>query len=127
MKWIKKGLIFRPDGTINWMTTHAAVPFADRIGGDIFRVYFCGRDQSNRAQVGYFEIDITCPEEIIYLHDRPVIDLGPLGAFDDSGAVGSWLVNAGGRKYYYYSGMMLGATVPFYFYLGLAISEDNGR
>jgi len=127
MKWIKKGLIFRPDGTTPWMATHAAVPFADRIDGDIFRVYFCARDRSNRAQVGYFEIDITRPEEIIYVHDTPVIGLGPLGAFDDNGAIGSWLVNVNGRKYYYYSGMMLGITVPFYFYLGLAISEDGGR
>lgn len=128
MKWVKKGLIFAPDGKSDWMATHAAVPFADRIGEDRFRIYFCGRDEQNRAQVGYFEIDIKRPREIIYLHADPVIGLGPLGAYDDNGAVSSWLVNAiDGRKYFYYSGMMLGVTVPFYFYLGLAISDDDGR
>jgi hypothetical protein len=127
MSWIKKGLVFTPHAQSDWMITHAAVPFADWIGDDRFRVYFSGRDERNRAEVGYFEIDIKSPEQIIYLHNEPVIALGPLGAYDDSGAIGSWIVNVAGRKYFYYSGMTLGVTVPFYFYLGLAISEDNGR
>jgi hypothetical protein len=127
MNWVKKGLIFVPHRKSDWMVTHAAVPFADRIGEDIFRVYFCSRDERNRAQVGYFDIDITRPEEIVYLHDRPVIGLGSLGTYDDSGAISSWIVNVGKQKYCYYSGMTLGVTVPFYFYLGVAISEDGGR
>jgi hypothetical protein len=127
MNWVKKGVIFVPQLESDWMVTHAAVPFADRIGEDTFRVYFCSRDAKNRAQVGYFDIDITRPEEIVYLHDRPVIGLGSLGAYDDSGAISSWIVNVGKQKYCYYSGMTLGVTVPFYFYLGVAISEDGGR
>jgi hypothetical protein len=127
MKWIKKGVIFSPDRKSDWMTTHAAVPFADRIGEDLFRVYFCARDRHQRAQVGYFEVDITRPQQIMYLHEAPVIGFGPLGAYDDSGAIISWIVNVGEQKYCYYSGMTLGVTVPFYFYLGMAISEDGGR
>jgi len=120
-------VIFSPHEKSDWMVTHAAVPFADRIGEDTFRVYFCARDQQQRAQVGYFEIDITRPELILYLHEKPVIGLGPLGAYDDSGAISSWIVNLGEQKYCYYSGMTLGVTVPFYFYLGVAISRDGGR
>ena len=127
MNWVKKGLIFAPDGQSDWMVTHAAVPFADKLDDDIFRVYFCSRDERNRAQVGYFEIDITRPEEILYVHDRPVIGLGPLGSYDDAGAISSWIVNVGQKKYCYYSGMTLGVSVPFYFYLGMALSEDGGR
>src|SRR5689334_22017428 len=115
MAWIKKGLIFALDGKSDWMVTHAAVPFADIVDEDIVRVYFCSRDRANRAQVGYLEIDITRPQEIIYLHDRPVIGLGRLGSFDDSGAISSWIVSVDGKKYCYYSGMTLGVTVPFYF------------
>jgi len=127
MKWIKKGLIFAPQGQRQWMLTHAAVPFADHLGEDLFRIYFCARDEKNSTQVGYFEINITRPSEILYLHDSPVIALGALGAYDDSGAISSWIVNLGDRKYCYYSGMMLGVTVPFYFYAGLAVSDDGGR
>ena len=127
MNWIKQGLIFAPHEQSDWMVTHAAVPFADKIDNDLFRVYFCSRDERNRAQVGYFEFDITRPEEILYIHDRPIIGLGPLGSYDDAGAISSWIVNVGQKKYCYYSGMTLGVSVPFYFYLGLAISEDGGR
>lgn len=126
MEWIKHGLIFCPDGKSDWIKTHAAVPFADCIADDIFRVYFCSRDERNRAQVGYFEIDITHPETLLYFHDRPVIGLGPLGAYDDNGVISSWFVDVNERKFCYYSGMTLGVTVPFYFYLGLAISTDGG-
>jgi hypothetical protein len=52
--------------------------------------------------------------------------LGPLGAFDDSGVTAACVVNYQGRKYQYYSGWSLGGTVPFYFYIGLAVSEDGG-
>lgn len=127
MRWAKKGLIFEPQGKRDWLLTHAAVPFADQVGGDVFRIYFCNRDQRNRSRVGYFEIDITRPGEITYTHDKPVIDTGPLGTYEDHGVVSSWIASHGGQKYCYYSGMMLGVTVPFYFYLGLAISHDGGR
>jgi len=127
LKWIKRGLIFRPKGDIDWMVTHAAVPYADQISEDTFRVYFCARDAHNRGQVGYFDVDLTRPEKVLYVHDQPVISLGPLGSFDDNGAVSSWIVNVDNKKYCYYSGLTLGVTVPFYFYVGLAISEDGGK
>ena len=127
MRWIKKGQIFAPSGNHDWMVTHAAVPFAERIGEDRFRVYCCSRDEKNRARVGYFDINITHPKKILYLHDQPIVDLGPLGSFEDSGVVGSWIVNFNNKKYLYYAGLTLGITVPFYFYTNLAISEDNGQ
>jgi hypothetical protein len=127
MIWLKKGLIFVPRSTSDWMVSHAAVPFADRIGEDIFRIYFCSRDERNRAQVGYFEIDITRPAEVAYLHERPIIGIGEMGSYDDSGVISSWIVNVGKQKYCYYAGMTLGVTVPFYFYLGMAISDDGGH
>jgi hypothetical protein len=127
MKWAKKGPIFELPGTAGWMRTHAAIPFAERRGDDLFRVYFCSRDSRNRAQIGYFEIGITNPKKILRLSERPVIGLGPLGSFDDSGVTSSWVVHHNGKSYQYYTGWSLGITVPFYFYIGLAISEDGGE
>jgi hypothetical protein len=61
------------------------------------------------------------------MSEQPVITLGPLGAFDDSGVTTSWIVNHDNRKYQYYSGWSRGVSVPFYFFVGLAISEDGGE
>lgn len=125
-RWIKKGVIFAPHNNSDWLFSHAALPVVDRIG-DVYRVYFSSRDTYGRAQVGYFDIDLGAPEKLLRLSEQPVIGLGPLGAFDDSGITTSWIVNHGQKKYHYYSGWTAGLTVPFYFYIGLAISEDGGE
>ncbi|MDQ5846426.1 MAG: hypothetical protein M3539_14135, partial [Acidobacteriota bacterium] len=125
-KWTKKGLIFSPRSNSDWLHTHAALPIVDRIG-NLHRVYFSSRDKNNRARIGYFEIDMNAIGSILRVSERPVIDLGPLGSFDDHGVSTSCIVNHQGKKYHYYVGWNLGVTVPFYFYVGLAISEDGGE
>jgi hypothetical protein len=122
--WVKKGLRFAPQSNSGWLNSHAALPIVDRIAGG-YRVYFSSRDTGGRAQVGFFE---TGPEfgEVTRVSERPVIGLGPLGAFDDSGVNASWIVNHDHKKYNYYSGWSLGFSVPFYFFVGLAISDDGG-
>ena len=127
VKWIKKGLIFKPTGH-GWMTTHAAMPVADNIDGDLYRIYFSARDKLNRSQVGYIEVDIDNPREILYLTERPVLGLGDLGCFDDNGVMAEWIVDVGnGIKYMYYYGWNRGVTVPYYIWIGLAISRDGGK
>lgn len=124
-RWIKKGLLFEPPNNLAWMASHAAIPIADQVG-DCYRVYFSGRDQAGRAQIGYFVISLDNYRNILEVSSAPVLSLGELGTFDDSGLTSSWVINHGGKKYLYYSGWTLGVTVPFYFYVGLAVSEDGG-
>jgi len=127
MKWVKKGLIFALPGSLEWMATHAAVPIAEKLDGDIYRIYCSVRDRQNRSQLAYFEIDITHPQKTIRLSKKPMLTYGELGAFDESGAMASWIVNHNGRRYLYYIGWTLGVSVPFYNSIGLAISEDGGK
>jgi hypothetical protein len=123
--WDKVGRIFEAGGA-GFMRSHAALPVAESLG-DRVRVYFSSRDEAGRAQVGAFVFDPAQPSRIVEVSPAPLIGLGPLGAFDDSGVTSSWAVSHGGRVYHYYSGWSLGVTVPFYFYVGLALSEDGGR
>jgi hypothetical protein len=125
-RWIKQGLIFCPSPGLDWLQTHAALPVVEQTG-DSCRVYFSGRDARGRAQIGFFGVDLNDLKTIKQVSATPVLTLGPLGAFDDSGVTTSCIVNHEGRKYHYYSGWSLGVTVPFYFYIGLAISEDDGQ
>lgn len=127
MRWTKKGLILTPTGELDWMVTHASLPFAERLSGDVYRIYFYGRDRQNRSQPGYVEVDLKQPQKILKIKERPVLGLGSLGAFDDSGVMPSWIVDHEGKKYLYYSGWNQGVSVPFYFFVGLAISEDGGE
>ena len=43
------------------------------------RIYFAGRNADNLSQTGYIEIDITRPERILKLSEKPVLGLGELG------------------------------------------------
>ena len=107
------------------MRTHAALPVVDPRGA-FYRVYFSGRDDQGRARVAFFDMDLDDPKARLPVSLRPALDLGPLGAFDDSGVTTSCLVNWEGRKYLYYTGWSLGITVPFYLFAGLAVSDDDG-
>jgi len=126
MKWVKKGLIFSPEGQHDWVTSHAMLPIADRIDGDLYRIYFSGRDRSNRSLIGYVEVDINYPQKILKLSTEPVLGLGALGAFDDNGVSPTWLVNNGREKYLYYFGWNKGSLVRAAEVSGLAISGDGG-
>jgi hypothetical protein len=127
MSWKKHGCIFTPPGQPAWMTSHAAVPIALPLGGDAFRIYFSSRDADSRSHIGYFEIELTRPEEICYLTPEPVLAPGPPGTFDDAGTMTSWIMEHDGSLYLYYIGWNRGVSVPFRNSLGLAISEDGGR
>lgn len=126
-EWEKLGVIYAPSGDTVCMATHASVPIADSLFEDRYRIYFSGRDSLNRSQTGFVEIDLTHPTPVQLTSKEPVLIPGALGAFDDSGAMGSWLVSHGDKKYLYYVGWTLAVTVPFRNSIGLAISRDGGR
>ena len=126
MKWIKQGLIFKPDNNYEWMVSHASIPVADLVNDEVLRIYFGTRDKDGRSFPTYLEVLADDPRRIRYVHNRPILSLGKLGTFDDNGIMPSWIVNAGGKKYLYYIGWNPQVTVPYRLSIGLAISEDGG-
>ena len=123
--WQKKGLLFAVENNSEWLSSHAALPVVDACM-DGYRIYFSSRDTRGRAQIGYFETDSDF-QRVKRVSEHPVVTLGSLGTFDDSGVTTSWIVTHDEKKYHYYSGWTLGTSVPFYFFVGLAISEDGGQ
>lgn len=126
VRWEKKGLIFTAGGQHEWMAHHASIPCADKISDDVVRIYFGPRDAQGRTHTAVIDVDADNPARIIRLHDRPVLSPGEIGAFDDSGAMPSCIVNRGARKYLYYIGWNRGVTVPYRNAIGVAVSEDGG-
>ena len=126
MKWEKKGVIFRVDHNFDWMAHHASVPVADKHDRKVLRIYFGPRDLQGRTTTTFIEVEADNPSNVLYVHDRPVLGLGQLGAFDDSGTMPSSIVNRNGRKFLYYIGWNKGVTVPYRNSIGLAVSDDGG-
>ncbi len=127
MNWIKKGVIFAPDRNYDWMVSHASVPVVDEVRDGVLRIYFGTRDKDGRSQTSYIEVDAHKPEQVLYVHDKPILSLGKPGSFDDSGIMPSWLWNLGEEKYLYYIGWNVTVSVPYHLSIGLAISDDGGE
>ena len=126
MTWRKLGRVFAVDGSRAWAKSHAAVPTVGRIEGSRVRVYYSARDASQRSHTGWFDLDLTGPR-VVNDFPNPVLEPGPSGRFDDSGAMATWShPGPDGSRYLYYIGWNVGRTVPFRNALGLAIEEANG-
>jgi hypothetical protein len=126
VRWRKLGRLFCGEGQFPWMQSHASQPFAEPIDGDLYRIYFTSRDKQNRSHVGWLEIDIAHPDRILRLAEMPLLAPGPLGSFDDAGAMMSCVVRQGGTRHIYYTGWSLRATVPYHLAIGLASGPAAG-
>ena len=126
MKWLKKGLIFKTQDLNDWRDNSALQPtplmFDDRI-----RFYVGFRDKNGISRVGYIDLDINNPEKVLKVSEKPVLDIGKDGAFDEFGVVPSAIIRHDNKVYMYYAGYQLGKKVRFLVLSGLAISEDDGE
>ncbi len=106
------------------MVSHSAVPLAYPLNDSLCRVYFGVRDAQNRSQTAFFDLDLKTPLQPKAFSQDPILKPGRMGTFDESGAMPSCLVYANGQYHLYYTGWSLGVTVPFYYAIGLAVTED---
>ncbi|MBL4625325.1 MAG: hypothetical protein JKY42_09335 [Flavobacteriales bacterium] len=127
MEIIRKQLIYCPDGSLDWAQTHAMNPTVDVLSEEIIRVYFSSLDANKIGRIGYVEVNAKNPSEIIHVSDKPVLDIGIDGTFDDNGVVPSSIITYKGTKYLYYFGFQMVQKVRFLIYSGVAISTDNGK
>jgi len=127
MQWRKLGRVFCPDHEHDWMVSHAANCVAWGLDEHRYRVLFSTRDRLNRASIGWVELDLRRPFEVLRRSDRPLLAPGPTGAFDDSGVSLASLVAYDSTLFLYYTGWNLGVTVPWRNSIGLAISQDGSR
>jgi hypothetical protein len=106
-----------------WTHSHAALPFAESAVDGSIDLYYSPRDELGRAHIARARVEIGADGMLILIRNEPdpVLSPGAPGAFDESGTTVSCIVHAGADTYLYYTGWTLGVTVPFYFYVGLAI------
>lgn len=125
MKWVNRGLIFKP-GDYWWCLTHGMLPVADNLGGGLYRVYFSGRDKHNESHIGWIEVGINDGKvEVLGMPKEPILSKGELGAFDDCGVSPLWVVNVSGQRYLYYMGWHRDGVVRASEMTGLAVFRDG--
>lgn len=127
MPWLKREMILKLTGRGARRISHAQCPTPLRIDDDTIRIYYGSRDAQNRTLPAFIDVDAQQPARIVDMHKEPVMDLGALGAFDDSGVMPSCVLRVDGRVLLYYAGWNTSTTVPYRISIGLAASDDGGR
>lgn len=126
MKVIKKGLIYKATGKHGFDYSHCHKPTPLIIDENTVRVYFGARDINNKTRVTFVDLDSNDLSKVKYIHDKPILDLGKIGTFDDSGVNVSSVIRDGSKIYMYYIGVNTSTTVHMRNAIGVAVSEDNG-
>lgn len=127
MRWRKRGLIYQVDRDADWMWTHATLPIPLQLDSDTLRIFFATRDTEGRSRPTFIDVRADQPHEVLNVHDRPLLELGALGAFDDNGVMpSSVVVGADGRIFLFYIGWTRRSSVPYHLAIGLATSDDGG-
>jgi hypothetical protein len=127
VSWRRLGSLRLDTADVSWAATHAALPIAEPVDDGVWNLYLSLRDETGRARIGRSRLTFVPTPQLEPLDPEPVLDLGVLGAFDDSGVVSSCLVSDGDRRLLYYTGWARGVTVPFYLTAGVAVSTDGDR
>ena len=127
MRWEKKGLIWGPDGSSDWARHSALQPTAILLHDDVIRVFAGLRDDAGVGRVGFIDLDASDPSRVLRVSQKPALDIGRPGTFDENGVVCCAVVRREGRLYLYYAGYALGHKVRFVAYGGLAVSDDDGE
>jgi hypothetical protein len=132
MKWVKKGLIFNAKGQYEWMQTHIT-PATAIVLDDRIRIFFTTRSAPdiNRNFISYssfLDISKADPQKIIDINNKPILELGGPGMFDEFGTMVAKPVIYDKKVYLYYMGWqrLSSSKAPYQVTLGLAVSEDNG-
>lgn len=126
MEWVKQGLVFEPAGMFGWMNTHAQIPTV-LVMEDRLRVYIATRPRHDLTLTTFLDLDKTDPKKILYVHDRPVLELGKYGMFDHHGIMPNHVRLVDEKVYLYYVGWYRGSSIPYHNAVGLAVSSDGGR
>jgi predicted GH43/DUF377 family glycosyl hydrolase len=127
VRWVKQGMIYGPDGSLAWARHTALQPTPLLTADGRFRVFVGMRDEGGVSRVGFVDVDAANPSRVLRVSERPALDVGVPGAFDENGVVPCAVVERDGRLYLYYAGYQLGRKVRFYVFGGLAVSDDGGE
>jgi predicted GH43/DUF377 family glycosyl hydrolase len=130
--WEKLGKIFDPTlySDRPWLKEFAQAP-ATLIFENFVRVYFScrpgpdsnGQYVSNTAYVDFDRKDLT---KIVNVAQKPILELGALGTFDEFGIYPVSVIRRDSDIIAYYGGWTRCESIPFTVSIGAAISNDNG-
>lgn len=128
MRWNKLGLVYGPDGSMPWAKSHAMIPTPFRLNAEVIRVFVTFCDTYGVGRPGYVDVSANNPLNVLAVSQKPLLELGKPGTFDENGLLTCSVTDLGnGKLFMYYVGFELGVKIRYRLLTGLAISEDGGN
>lgn len=131
LKWKKLGKLFDPTQVKNipWMNDFAQCTSA-LIFDDFVRVYFsCRPSKDEKGQyvsyTTFVELDRKDLTRVLRIADKPVLELGELGTFDEFGIYPTCVIRLQDKICMYYAGWTRMVSVFADVAIGLALSNDG--
>ena len=126
MRFRKLGRVFVPDGTDPLAVAYAILP-TPMVLDDVVRVFYASTDSNIVGRVFWVDLDAGDLTRVVGRSDRPVLDSGSEGAFDQYGVNPISVVRDGPDLRLYYAGYQRpGGDVPYTLFAGLAVSGNDG-
>jgi hypothetical protein len=130
--WKKLGRIFEPQRVEGrtWLKEFAQAP-AVLVFDQFVRVYFSCRPPADSdgqyvSYSAYVDLDRRDLTQILRVAEKPILDLGGLGEFDEFGTYPVSVIRQGDEYRAYYAGWTRCESVPFNVAIGCAVSRDGG-
>jgi len=127
MAWLKRGMIYKPDGRTSWARHTVLTPTPFLLTEDVIRIYSGFRDEEGVSRIGYLDVAADNPAKVLAVSQAPVLDVGQPGMFDDNGMILGDVVRCGEEIRMYYVGFQIPAKAKFMAFSGLAVSHDGGE
>ena len=125
--WHKRGLVVAPDPALPWSQQYCIAPTPLVRSSDEIRVFYASTDADLIGRVAWVDLDAADPRRVLRRADRPVLDAGEPGTFDDCGVNATSVLEHEGRLLLFYFGYQRSVRVPYLLLGGVAISEDKGE
>lgn len=126
MSFHKLGLIYKAaDYRNSWANNSALTPTPIVLPDGRLRVYAGFRDSEGTSRIGWVDLDSTTLA-VINVSERPALDIGRPGCFDDNGVILGDVLIDGDRLLMFYVGFQIVQKAKFLAFTGLAESIDGG-
>lgn len=123
ISWNKQGSFFNVDASHDWNQSCARVPVVEILNDKTWRIYYGSKNKQNNGSVSFIDVEAGIPENIIYIHDKPLLERGKLGTFDELGVMPSCILTYNNQRHFYYIGYNVKKTLPYHNGVGLAIGK----
>lgn len=127
MVWTKLGNIWRPSGQAPWARSSFMTPVPIERNDGTIRIFGGVRDDAGISRITSIDVDSANPLQVLRISERPVLDIGAPGMFDDNGVIlGDIIRLSHNHLRMYFVGFQMVAKAKFLAFTGLAESFDDG-